>query len=92
MDETKVCRACGRRLPLSAYGRYARSSDGHMPMCRECVNRAQRERRRCRAVGTPAPRRPEVVASSRWLEVQGRRARMLIEAGERRSRDLGWEA
>ena len=33
---TKVCGACKRRAPLTAFGRRAASADGRDPLCRDC--------------------------------------------------------
>lgn len=33
---TKVCTRCGRELPLDAFGKSWRASDGHKHICREC--------------------------------------------------------
>lgn len=39
---TKVCKKCGRELPLSEFGGNFRSKDGHLNTCRECMSAAQR--------------------------------------------------
>ncbi len=33
---TKVCKRCGRELPLEAFNRHAKSADGLQSYCREC--------------------------------------------------------
>ena len=33
---TKVCSKCGRELPVSEFGRHAKTKDGYQPVCREC--------------------------------------------------------
>ena len=33
---TKVCKKCGRELPVSEFGRHAKTKDGYQPVCREC--------------------------------------------------------
>lgn len=33
---TKVCKKCGRELPISAFNKKAKSKDGLQDMCREC--------------------------------------------------------
>lgn len=38
--KTKVCSRCGRELPISDFGRHARTKDGLQPMCRECRSKA----------------------------------------------------
>lgn len=35
--QTKVCCACGRELPLDAFGKHARAKDGLRSRCRECT-------------------------------------------------------
>lgn len=32
---TKVCKRCGRELPLSSFGRHPKTRDGYQPVCRE---------------------------------------------------------
>lgn len=41
--ETKICKKCGRELPLEAFGKSSRSLDGLRDHCKECVNRQQRD-------------------------------------------------
>lgn len=36
---TKVCKGCGRELPIEKFGKHAISSDGHLSECRECRRR-----------------------------------------------------
>ena len=38
-EEKKVCKGCGRELPLSEFGKHDRSKDGHMSVCKECRRR-----------------------------------------------------
>lgn len=35
-EKTKVCRKCGRELPLSEFPRSAKSKDGHINTCKTC--------------------------------------------------------
>lgn len=35
-EKTKVCRKCGRELPLSEFPRTALSKDGHINTCKTC--------------------------------------------------------
>lgn len=35
-EKTKVCRKCGRELPLSEFPRNALSKDGHINTCKTC--------------------------------------------------------
>lgn len=34
--KTKVCKECGRELPIESFQRQVRSSDGYMHICKEC--------------------------------------------------------
>lgn len=38
----KICKKCGRELPLEAFGKSSRSLDGLSDHCKECVNQQQR--------------------------------------------------
>ena len=46
--KTKVCKRCGRELPLHEFGRHARTADGLQTYCRECcaasVKRARKKK------------------------------------------------
>lgn len=44
--ETKVCKHCGKELPLSSFGLDKSKKDGHKDWCRECTNERQRENMR----------------------------------------------
>lgn len=37
--QTKVCKECGRELPVEMFGRHARTKDGLQPLCKECRSR-----------------------------------------------------
>ena len=39
----KICKKCGRELPLEAFGNLSRNPDGLHDYCKECVNRQQRD-------------------------------------------------
>ena len=39
---TKVCKKCGRELPISAFNKKAKSKDGLQDMCRECYKEYNR--------------------------------------------------
>jgi len=41
-ENTKVCRKCGRRLPLSEFPVSEKSHDGHIHTCRECHRAAKK--------------------------------------------------
>ena len=41
--ETKVCKKCGRELPITKFALSKTSNDGHVGKCRDCVNAYQRE-------------------------------------------------
>ncbi len=36
--QTKICKRCGRALPLTAFGRHSRTKDGYQPLCNECLS------------------------------------------------------
>ena len=42
--ETKVCKKCGRELPITEFALNKNLKDGHVGKCRDCVNAYQRER------------------------------------------------
>ena len=44
-EPTKVCSKCGRELPLSAFGKHAKTKDGLQAMCHECKSEAHKLRR-----------------------------------------------
>lgn len=44
-EATKVCSVCGRELPLSAFGRHARTKDGLQTMCHKCKSKAHMNKR-----------------------------------------------
>lgn len=37
---TKICKTCGRELPLSEYARNYRTEDGLQPNCKDCMKKA----------------------------------------------------
>lgn len=37
-DETKVCKGCGRELPINAFAANIRAKDGRQPYCRDCMH------------------------------------------------------
>lgn len=39
----KICKKCGRELPLEAFGNLSTSPDGKYDRCKECVNKQQRD-------------------------------------------------
>jgi hypothetical protein len=41
--EMKICKKCGRELPLEAFGNLSRNPDGLHDYCKECVNKQQRD-------------------------------------------------
>ena len=43
--QTKVCKRCGRELPLHEFGRHARTADGLQVYCRECTKEAMKKTR-----------------------------------------------
>lgn len=41
--ETKVCKKCGRELPLANFSKNTNNKDGLQPMCKECVSAYMKE-------------------------------------------------
>lgn len=41
---TKVCKECGRELPMESFGKQYKSSDGYMHVCRDCMSKKAMER------------------------------------------------
>ena len=41
---TKVCKKCGRELPIEAFNKKAKSKDGLQDYCKECQGAYMRER------------------------------------------------
>ena len=41
---TKVCKKCGRELPITEFTPNKTSKDGHVGQCKDCINAYQRER------------------------------------------------
>ena len=54
---TKVCKTCGRRLPLDAFGKHRQTWDGRNTVCLECLTTRliQNKETARRANPTPAP-------------------------------------
>lgn len=55
--EMKICKRCGRELPLEAFGNLSRNPDGLHDYCKECVNKQQRDdyaRRKAKEQGISA--------------------------------------
>ena len=46
--KTKVCKRCGRELPLHEFGRHGRTADGLQVYCRECSKQAMMRTRRAK--------------------------------------------
>lgn len=44
LTETKVCKKCGRELPITEFALNKTSKDGHVGQCKNCINAYQRER------------------------------------------------
>ena len=44
--ETKVCKHCGRELPVENFAKNAGTPDGYQRWCRECCSEYNRERTR----------------------------------------------
>ena len=43
LTETKVCKKCGRELPITEFALNKNSKDGHVGQCKDCYNAYQRE-------------------------------------------------
>ena len=43
LTETKVCKKCGRELPITKFSLSKTSKDGHVGQCKDCYNAYQRE-------------------------------------------------
>lgn len=41
--ETKICKECGRELPLSEFYKKKTCKDGHMNVCKECFKQQQKQ-------------------------------------------------
>lgn len=105
MDETKICKSCGRELPLSAY----RSTRGGAlcGICNECVNEKRAQARYDRANSGGGNQRPfsdpdfdgktpgEVVRmmgrARRWLESRGFKIHLSGEYHETKIHKLKFE-
>lgn len=46
--KTKVCKRCGRELPLHEFGRHARTADGLKVYCRQCSKEAMMRTRKAK--------------------------------------------
>ena len=44
LTETKVCKKCGRELPITEFYTNKDCKDGHVGRCKDCINAYQRER------------------------------------------------
>ena len=41
-QETKVCKCCGRELPINSFAANIKSNDGRQGVCRECMGKKQK--------------------------------------------------
>lgn len=65
MAETKICKKCGRELPVDAFNAHKRTRDGLQPYCKECqaeIVKAGRARRKAQAAEDPAEVTPALAA------------------------------
>ena len=46
--KTKICKRCGRELPLHEFGRHARTADGLQVYCRQCSKEAMMKTRKAK--------------------------------------------
>ena len=52
--QTKVCKECGRELPVEMFGRHPRTKDGWQPLCKDCRSRKMKA----------AAKKPEIPAEA----------------------------
>lgn len=52
---TKVCKTCGRELPLDAFGGHAKTWDGKATVCKECMTAKLTKIKPKKAAPAPAP-------------------------------------
>ena len=45
-EQTKICKRCGRELPVHEFGRHARTADGLQVFCRQCSKEAMMRTRK----------------------------------------------
>lgn len=62
--ETKLCRKCGRTLPMSAFSIDNHMHDHHACYCRECLNTREKERREAKIRAIKLGRNPKLVKFS----------------------------
>lgn len=56
---TKVCKTCGRELPLSAFGGRHRTADGLQASCKECMSaKIKKSKKAAPAASTPSEAEP----------------------------------
>ena len=41
--ETKICKKCGRELPIEEFYKAKNNKDGHMNVCKECFVQQQKQ-------------------------------------------------
>lgn len=41
--ETKICKKCGRELPLASFAKHHISKDGHMAYCNSCREESRKQ-------------------------------------------------
>lgn len=59
--ETKFCRKCCRVLPISDFSVDTHMYDAHACYCKDCINKAARERREAKANAVSLGRNPKLV-------------------------------
>ena len=64
-EVTKVCKSCGRQLPLSAFHLHNKSKDGHGNECKECSRR-----RSAKAIAKNAKSNPLAQFTARQLMIE----------------------
>lgn len=53
--QTKVCKKCGRELPLSEFGKHSKTADGYNSTCRSCIGESISRRLRSGSEDRPKP-------------------------------------
>jgi hypothetical protein len=52
--QMKVCKECGRELPVEMFGKHPKAKDGYQPLCKECRSRKMKA----------AAKKPEIPAEA----------------------------
>ena len=73
--QMKVCSRCGRKLPITNFGRHSRTKDGYQPCCRECQSEMNKGHKKRQPVehNEPPKKAPEYTPEQLGIG-KGRRA------------------